>query len=82
MIRATWHAHVLVDNHVGEWLGHYCNKECEDLFKGDKRERKGVPIPGIVLSQGQTDENRPDRIFATAAIAPTGKKKITVGTRK
>lgn len=82
MIWAAWHAHVLVDNHVGEWLGHYCNKECEDFFKGDKRERKGVPIPGIVLSQGQTDENRPDQVFAIAAIAPTGKKIHHCGYRE
>ena len=74
MVRAMWHAHVSVDNDAGEWLGHDCNKECKDFFKQDQRKRKGVPIPGIALSQGQTEENRPDQVSATAAIVPTGKK--------
>lgn len=66
------------DNGVGEWPGHDCNKEHKDFFKQGHRERKGVPIPGIALSQGQTDENRPDQVAATAAIFLPEKKTLQV----
>lgn len=70
------------DNGVGKWPGHDCNKEHKDFFKQGQRERKGVPVPGIALSQGQTDENRPDQVAATAAIFLPEKKTTTAGTGK
>lgn len=66
----TWQDHIAADNDAGEWLGYDSNKEYKDSFKEEQRKRKGIPILGPALCQGQTDV-----VFATAAIVPSGAKK-------
>lgn len=73
--KAMWHDHIAVDNDAGKWPGHDCNKEYKDFFKEDQRKRKGIPILGTALCQGQTDDVRPELVSATAAIVTSGGKK-------
>lgn len=73
--KAMWHVHIAADNDGSEWPGHDCNKEYKDFFKEDQRKRKGIPVLGPALCQGQRDNGRPEPVSTTAAIVPGGGKK-------